>query len=617
MSTFKVSIITTSLIVLLAITAPAQINFEQSTSINQDGTTPHSSAILDLKSTDKGLLIPRMTTAQRAAITGTEGLMIYDTTTDSFWFHDGLAWREIGGGAFEISNNVVKNTGDHDMDDFLFGSHELPQNGQVVKDTLFFFDKSNGALRGGGVTDARWSPDSIGLFSLALGHNTKATGDYGATALGRLTEAIGDHGATALGDGTEASGDNGATALGDGTEASGRYGATALGDGTEASGNNGATALGERTEASGDNGATALGDNTKASGNDGATALGERTEASGDNGATALGDDTEASGNNGATALGHNTEAIGDDGATALGERTEASGNNGATALGHFTEASGDDGATALGNHTEASGLDGATALGNHTKASGEDGATALGDHTRAYGNDGATALGHYTEANGNSCTVVGTYNDTLVSVGATVTDDSPIFIVGNGEHMNRSNALVIRKNGQIEIGSTLLKDTFNMSSNESVLRMGANITPDADDIYNSGGSNFRWNKVFATNGTIQTSDIRAKKSIINITYGLKDILNLRPVSYNWKKEKGNTQQSLGLIAQELLAVVPEVVNIPEDKKDLLGVNYAELIPVLIKSIQELNYKIESQSAEIAQLKSKSAHHRDTTVSDE
>jgi len=510
MSTFKVSIITTSLIVLLAITASAQINFEQSTSINQDGTTPHSSAILDLKSTDKGLLIPRMTTAQRAAITGTEGLMIYDTTTDNFWFHDGSTWREIGGGAFDISNNVVRNTGDHDLDDFLFGSHELPQNGQVVKDTLFFFDKSNGALRGGGVTDARWSPDSIGLFSLALGYNTKATGDYGATALGRLTEAIGDHGATALGDGTEASGDNGATALGDGTEASGRYGATALGDGTEASGDNGATAL---------------------------------------------------------------------------GERTEASGNNGATALGHFTEASGDDGATALGNHTEASGLDGATALGNHTKASGEDGATALGDHTRAYGNDGATALGHYTEANGNSCTVVGTYNDTLVSVGATVTDDSPIFIVGNGEHMNRSNALVIRKNGQIEIGS--------------------------------GGSNFRWNKVFATNGTIQTSDIRAKKSIINITYGLKDILNLRPVSYNWKKEKGNTQQSLGLIAQELLAVVPEVVNIPEDKKDLLGVNYAELIPVLIKSIQELNYKIESQSAEIAQLKSKSAHHRDTTVSDE
>ena len=39
-----------------------------------------------------------MTTAQRNAITGTEGLLVYDTTTDNFWFHDGSSWNVIGSG---------------------------------------------------------------------------------------------------------------------------------------------------------------------------------------------------------------------------------------------------------------------------------------------------------------------------------------------------------------------------------------------------------------------------------------------------------------------------------------------------------------------------------------
>ena len=61
-------------------------------------TTPHASALLDLQSNNKGLLIPRMTTSQRNAIgTVAKGLVVYDSTVKSFMFHDGTGWLEVVG----------------------------------------------------------------------------------------------------------------------------------------------------------------------------------------------------------------------------------------------------------------------------------------------------------------------------------------------------------------------------------------------------------------------------------------------------------------------------------------------------------------------------------------
>ena len=63
--------------------------------INATNTPPSPSAMLDVNSTTKGMLIPRMTSGQRTSITGTQGLMVFDTTTNSFWFHNGSIWIEI------------------------------------------------------------------------------------------------------------------------------------------------------------------------------------------------------------------------------------------------------------------------------------------------------------------------------------------------------------------------------------------------------------------------------------------------------------------------------------------------------------------------------------------
>ena len=77
----------------------AQSNIQQATSINQNGATPDPSAMLDVQATDKGMLVPRMTTAQRTAISfPATGLLVFDTTTGGFWFYKGAAWTSRSGG---------------------------------------------------------------------------------------------------------------------------------------------------------------------------------------------------------------------------------------------------------------------------------------------------------------------------------------------------------------------------------------------------------------------------------------------------------------------------------------------------------------------------------------
>lgn len=111
-----------------------------------------------------------------------------------------------------------------------------------------------------------------------------------------------------------------------------------------------------------------------------------------------------------------------------------------------------------------------------------------------------------------------------------------------------------------------------------------------------------------------QTSDRRVKKEIADSQYGLAEVLQLSPKTYFYDAEKFSelefpSEKQVGLIAQEVGEVIPEVVKqghaVVQDqghKLELMGVNYTQLIPVLVTAIQEQQMQIAAKNEALQQL---------------
>ena len=82
----------------------------QGIGVNDDGSDPDASAMLEVKSTNKGMLVPRMTAAQRGAIASpADGLMVYQTDgVVGFYYYSGIGatWRSF---ATTASNGLAIN----------------------------------------------------------------------------------------------------------------------------------------------------------------------------------------------------------------------------------------------------------------------------------------------------------------------------------------------------------------------------------------------------------------------------------------------------------------------------------------------------------------------------
>lgn len=146
------------------------ISFSQ-VAVNTDGSAAHASAMLDVKSTTKGFLPPRMTQAQREAIVSpAPGLIIYQTDgTAGFYFHNGSTWGpQAGAGSskWNLNGNNIYNSNAG----FVGIGTSTPGSGLEIRGTSF------GA--GQRITDAT-SGNSLVLQSGA-GGNLKVTGyNYG------------------------------------------------------------------------------------------------------------------------------------------------------------------------------------------------------------------------------------------------------------------------------------------------------------------------------------------------------------------------------------------------------------------------------------------------------
>lgn len=147
----------------------------QSVALNTNGASADASAMLDVSSTSKGFLPPRMTTIQRTGISSpANGLLVFDTDTKTFWYFS-IAWKEInlnggGGGSFSLP---------------YVGIYSDPGKIFSINNT----DSSNGATsvygRGGstgigitpGINIGVWGDNSRGLG--VLGSSVRGVGVYG------------------------------------------------------------------------------------------------------------------------------------------------------------------------------------------------------------------------------------------------------------------------------------------------------------------------------------------------------------------------------------------------------------------------------------------------------
>ena len=115
-------------------------------------------------------------------------------------------------------------------------------------------------------------------------------------------------------------------------------------------------------------------------------------------------------------------------------------------------------------------------------------------------------------------------------------------------------------------------------------------------ELYNDGSHKGSFNPNSGVYNTV--SDRRLKKDITALDNGtLNKVMQLNPVSYLMKDQKG-TKRNLGLISQEVQEIFPSITTYVEEA-DLITMSYTELIPVLIKALQEQQAIIESQNTQI------------------
>ena len=114
---------------------------------------------------------------------------------------------------------------------------------------------------------------------------------------------------------------------------------------------------------------------------------------------------------------------------------------------------------------------------------------------------------------------------------------------------------------------------------------------------------------VYVTGTVTQGSDARLKQGISKLGYGLSEVLRLRPVTWRWTDHPERGQQ-LGLVAQEVELVLPELVSTTKDAEQMKRLNYVGLLPVLVNAIQEQQQQLDEQQTHINQQQGRDRQHQ-------
>ena len=207
-------------------------------------------------------------------------------------------------------------------------------------------------------------------------------------------------------------------------------------------------------------------------------------------------------------------------------------------------------------------------------------------------------------------------------ATGSTSTSGTVTSVSGGNEltgTVTSSGSLAVGAGTGITVAADTVAVTAAQTGITSVLNTSLVVGRDADNAFHFSTDNAIKVEVatvqdefrFASGGTFHAdadiiayssttaSDKRLKENIKELPYGLDDVMKMRAVEFDWKKDKANGKErghDIGVIAQEMEEIVPEVVKEYEGlqgKDDFKAVDYSKLVPVLINAIQELKEEIE------------------------
>lgn len=158
----------------------------QSFAINTDGSTANSSSLLDVKSTDKGILIPRMSKAQKIAITSpATGLLIFQNSPDSvgFYYYNGSGWLWLATANNVTGWSTTGNAGTDTTVNFIGTTDNMPLR---FKQNNGWMGQLNKVQRNYAFGSGAGASNTSGTDNIALGDSALAYAGttFGSTAIG-------------------------------------------------------------------------------------------------------------------------------------------------------------------------------------------------------------------------------------------------------------------------------------------------------------------------------------------------------------------------------------------------------------------------------------------------
>jgi hypothetical protein len=196
-------------------------------------------------------------------------------------------------------------------------------------------------------------------------------------------------------------------------------------------------------------------------------------------------------------------------------------------------------------------------------------------------------------------------------AVGARVGNNSTVPLIFDTNSVERAR---IDSSGNLLVGKTATGDsTIGVEARStgyvsSVLASSSSANS-SYVLYSTGAGAYRFyvdmgGTIHATSIVITAiSDERLKENVRDLDTGISTIMALKPRRYDWKEGKGlDKKNAAGFIAQEFETVFPASVGTSkagEDGIEYKNINYEELIPTLVKSIQEQQAIIESLKARL------------------